>query len=294
MVEGKSTIALPANASHINYSSNTVFSRKSINQGYSVKYVLSGLEQYEVNGRRYGVGAGRFLVVGHGSESEVYIKSREAVVGMCLYLNSDLVTDVWNTLKMNQGQLLDQPATTERAPALLEQLFSASHTLIGEQLTTLAGHLQQGRVPERYLTEELFYNLAYSLCQLQQQRLGEMQALPAHKKATREELYRRLCQARDFLHDNPTEPVSLPQLAEVASLSEYHFLRSFKAAFGATPYHYALQLRLEQAKALLSASQLAIGEIALTCGFNELQAFAKLFRKATGLGPLAYRQQHQK
>jgi AraC-like DNA-binding protein len=48
-------------------------------------------------------------------------------------------------------------------------------------------------------------------------------ALPARKKATTEELYRRLLLARDFIHDHYNLTIRLATLAATANLSEYHF-----------------------------------------------------------------------
>ncbi|QJW89476.1 helix-turn-helix transcriptional regulator [Spirosoma taeanense] len=152
---------------------------------------------------------------------------------------------------------------------------------------TSAGQTSTSQLVTNDLTENLCYEGAMHL---QQQEHPPLTRLPALKPTTRQELYRRLLLAKEFIHDNFSEAICLSDMAAVACLSDYHFLRSFKAAFGESPYQYVLRLRLQKAGDLLRFSPMPIGEVALACGFDEAQAFGKLFRKQHGLGPLRYRQ----
>ena len=65
------------------------------------------------------------------------------------------------------------------------------------------------------------------------------------------ELTRRLLRAKDRMTARPEEAWPVRRLAKVSGVSEAHFSRSFKRAFGVPPHRYLLTLRLERAKALL-------------------------------------------
>jgi AraC-like DNA-binding protein len=75
------------------------------------------------------------------------------------------------------------------------------------------------------------------------------------------------------------------RLASVSGVSEAHFARSFKEAFGVPPHRYLLTRRIERAKALLRDTDLAITEIAFQTGWNSLGTFGRIFRDITGESP---------
>lgn len=86
------------------------------------------------------------------------------------------------------------------------------------------------------------------------------------------------------------EEWSVARLARVSGVSEAHFARSFKEAFGAPPHRYLLTRRIERAKALLRDTDLAITEIAFRTGWNSLGTFGRIFRDITGESPSELRE----
>lgn len=93
--------------------------------------------------------------------------------------------------------------------------------------------------------------------------------------------------AREWLDDDPASDMPLHALADVAELSPYHFLRSFKAATGLPPHAYRLAGRVRMAKRLLS-SGLAASDTAIACGFADQSHFIRHFRRFTGQTPRIY------
>ncbi len=75
------------------------------------------------------------------------------------------------------------------------------------------------------------------------------------------------------------------RLARVSGVSEAHFARSFKEAFGLPPHRYLLTRRIERATTLLRDSQLTITEIAFQTGWGSLGTFGRTFRDVTGDSP---------
>jgi transcriptional regulator GlxA family with amidase domain len=85
------------------------------------------------------------------------------------------------------------------------------------------------------------------------------------------------------------EKVSVQALADVASLSIYHFARAFKQSEGLTPHDYLVQHRIEYAQKLLANSDVALSEVALAAGFFDQSHFAHRFREYVGVPPSRYR-----
>lgn len=102
-------------------------------------------------------------------------------------------------------------------------------------------------------------------------------------------LTRHLLRTRDLIDRAYAGPLDIPALARSAHVSESHFSRSFKAAFGETPHRYLLSRRMERAKALLRMGDLSVTEVCLEVGFTSLGSFSSQFRRFVGESPTAYR-----
>lgn len=101
--------------------------------------------------------------------------------------------------------------------------------------------------------------------------------------------FRRLVRAKELIHDNFAEPLTLEDLALEADFSPWHFLRLFQQTFSRTPHQFLTELRLRKAKELLSLTSRSITDICFDIGFESLGSFSTLFRKWTGLSPQQYR-----
>jgi transcriptional regulator GlxA family with amidase domain len=102
-------------------------------------------------------------------------------------------------------------------------------------------------------------------------------------------LLRRLLRAKDRMDAASHEAWPVHRLAKVSGVSEAHFARSFKLAFGLPPHRYLLTRRVERATALLRDTDLSITEIAFVTGWASLGTFGRTFRDITGRSPGAIR-----
>jgi AraC-like DNA-binding protein len=98
-------------------------------------------------------------------------------------------------------------------------------------------------------------------------------------------LLRRLLRARDRMDAASHEEWPVSRLAGVSGVSEAHFARSFKQAFGLPPHRYLLTRRIERARALLRDTDLPIIDVAFQTGWNSLRSFGRIFRDITGESP---------
>src|SRR6201991_4822035 len=85
------------------------------------------------------------------------------------------------------------------------------------------------------------------------------------------------------------KPLDVPALARVALMSPGHFSRSFRAAFGETPYSYLMTRRIERAKTLLRRGDLSVTDVCMAVGCTSLGSFSTRFTELVGVSPSAYR-----
>lgn len=99
-----------------------------------------------------------------------------------------------------------------------------------------------------------------------------------------------LRRARDLMDRRYAEPLEVAALAREALMSPAHFARTFRAAYGETPYSYLMTRRIERAKALLRQG-LSVTEACMAVGCTSLGSFSARFTQIVGQTPSAYRAQ---
>ena len=82
----------------------------------------------------------------------------------------------------------------------------------------------------------------------------------------------------------------LADLAQLAAMSPFHFLRTFRAVVGMTPHQYLLRTRLHRACLELRGGDDTISTIAFRTGFSDLSTFNRQFRRIVGTSPGAFRE----
>ena len=95
-----------------------------------------------------------------------------------------------------------------------------------------------------------------------------------------------------YITEHLAQPITLRDLAAVAHMDQYHFLRAFRQTTGVTPHQDLLARRITRAQALLEDPALSITDVAFRVGFQTASHFAMLFRRWTGVTPTAYRTAH--
>jgi AraC family transcriptional regulator len=93
----------------------------------------------------------------------------------------------------------------------------------------------------------------------------------------------------DRIKSEPTGNFDLSSLAAETGYSTRHFLRTFRASTGLSPYQYILRLRLERARQLMHKRPLRLVDIALESGFTSNAHLSNAFRQHFGISPSDYR-----
>jgi AraC family transcriptional regulator len=96
---------------------------------------------------------------------------------------------------------------------------------------------------------------------------------------------RRLTRVVEFIEDRLEGRLALRELADVAALSPFHFLRAFRRATGLTPHGYVTARRMERALRMLRTTDRPVLEIANRLGYANPAHFRRAFRRALGVAP---------
>jgi transcriptional regulator GlxA family with amidase domain len=98
----------------------------------------------------------------------------------------------------------------------------------------------------------------------------------------------RLAVAIRRMHESPTQPWTVAQLAKEAAISRSAFFTRFNHAVGATPMEYLLAWRMAMAKDLLWKKEGGVAEVAERVGYGSASAFSVAFTRHVGLPPTRY------
>jgi AraC-like DNA-binding protein len=105
-------------------------------------------------------------------------------------------------------------------------------------------------------------------------------------------LYKRIVQAKLFIDNRYAEKIDIDNIADEAYFSKFHFTRLFKNIYGKTPHHYLRQVRIDNARCLLTKN-ISVSEVCYSVGFDSVTSFTGLFKKLVGSTPSAFQQQQK-
>lgn len=265
-----------------------------LDQGaFSLKSVIQGKEQYDLNGRRYELRPGRFLLVPFGLVFSSVPASRETEA--CpLYFSARTVEETAACVGGLAEEALLEHATqpVEVAPALLpfderiERALSRIWELLQASTQTWPGAVEQRFDPAFSVELENAFHRALALAMDSRKVLARrLRRISAVKTSTREELYRRLLRAEDRMRAEFHLPLTLSDLAKTSFMSTYHFSQRFSEFYGEPPHKFLMRVRLAQARKLLKDESLPLKEVAQRCGYRSLPSFVNRFKREWGLTP---------
>jgi AraC family transcriptional regulator len=255
----------------------------------SLKSFPHGHADYAVGAGRYRVDEHSYLVLNHGQEYTVTVDTAQATTSFCLFFAPGFAEGVYAALTTPAGRLLDDPAAVGPPITFFEQIYRHDD-LVSPLLFQVRDQypLHQG---DRLWLDEGLHGVMAGLLQAQDQVWRQVEGLPAVRAATREELYRRLRQAYDFIAASYDQPITLEEMARVACLSPNHFLRTFQQLFHQTPHQFLTAQRLYHAQRLLRTTDDSVTAICLAVGFTSVSSFSWRFRRYFGCSPQQFRRQ---
>lgn len=255
----------------------------------SIKSFSGGLARYDIGQGTFSVDDSSYLVLNHDQEYSIGIDSETPVISFCVFFANGFAESVHQTSIKNHEQLLDDFS----GQSVQSSLFFQRTYKHDQVLSPILGYTREAyknRKNESGWLNEQFHFIMERLLQVYNLTHREINLITAARASTREELYRRIHLARDFIIASYHQPIQLDDIASVASMSPNHLLRTFKQTFSQTPYQFLTDVRLNQARHLLASTDDTVTEICLKVGFESLGSFSWLFSRRFGMSPQVFRQ----
>jgi transcriptional regulator GlxA family with amidase domain len=98
--------------------------------------------------------------------------------------------------------------------------------------------------------------------------------------------------AQEFIELNPTESYTVDSICGQFNVGRRTFERRFKKCTGNSILEYVQRVKVEFAKKQLEAGRKSVKEIIYETGYNDIDAFRKVFKKITDLSPVDYRKKY--
>lgn len=235
---------------------------------YVLGAMTAGAEILSIRGEDYLIDRNRLLLIGPG---EVH-SNRGATDGSfgyaVMYIPTAVVSQAVFELTGSDSPSLprfEHPAPSD--PALRSTLLRAHSVLRGDN-----GVLSQ---------ESALVLLLSELFLLRHLRRGQVPT-PTHRQ--------NVGSARDYIEAHFRDSFSLGHLAQVAGISRFHLVRSFRDHVGLTPAAYHMQLRVREAKRLIRSGY-PIAGAAADVGFSDQSHLTRHFQRIVGTSPGRYAQQ---
>ncbi|WP_442597100.1 helix-turn-helix domain-containing protein [Neobacillus sp. D3-1R] len=252
----------------------------------SIKTFQNGNVQYKTNKGFFTVEESRYLLLNEGPYT-ISIEEENEVQSFCLFFKNGFAEEISRTFEESSDKLLDDPFKTFGSIGFFEKTYE-DHPTLSYQIETFKMNYHFFKDDLHWL-EEQFHKIMETILFIHRDTIKEVHSLKAHRVATREEIYRRISIAHDYIRSFYHQPIQLQDIAHIACLSPNHLLRNYSEIYGKTPHQHISILRISKAMELLRRLDLNMTEITFQVGFQNPVSFSKMFKQHVGISPLQFR-----
>lgn len=185
----------------------------------------------------------------------------------------DIERQAWNPLLES---LPDVIVARRRDPANARHLDALLALIAAEAGADEPG----GKAVVDKLSETLFVHVVRTHLRQQQVEAGGYLAALADA---------HIGKAIEAMHETPGRKWTVEELAQLAGQSRSAFAERFQRLAGLAPLQYLTRWRMRCAHEWLATGGDSVARIAERCGYESEAAFAKVFKRETGIGPGAAR-----
>jgi len=273
-------------------STNFVLHAKS-NQFYwegngqlSIKTFSNGKAHYKTSKGFFAVEESRYLLLNEGSYT-ISIDENKEVESFCIFFKDGFAEEILSSLRETNNRLLSDPFKDKSYIGFFEKTYDTSKILLS-QITKFKENLSiLENDPVGY--EEQFHKLMQIILIEHFNTWREVESLSALRNSTREELYRRISIAHDYIRSYYDKAIKLNDIAQIACLSPNHLLRTYSQIYEKTPHQHISEFRILKAKKLLTQLDFNMTDITFELGLQNPVSFSKMFKQHVGVSPIEFR-----
>lgn len=283
--KNKLSLNKPTNSNIVYYSELKEWFTDNAFRSFCFKYVLEDCIHYKINNKEFNVHAGDFMIACKQPDVDAYFHSDRIVKSICIDIVPEIVSEAFTILAAKDYKLDDYMCGYFEHPNFYESVCHLkSAPALSVTLRTLVQNIQSGTA-DQLLNREWFLDLAEKIVYQEQGNYLALNGIYSVKLQTRKEVLHRLAIGKQYIDDCFLEIGTISEVAIVCCLSEFHFFRTFRQAYGVSPYKYLLRKRLEFAKSLFRTQHFTIEKVAIKCNFADLPTFSKAFKREFGITP---------
>ena len=228
-------------------------------------------ERYLLPQREVLVDDDSYLVLEEGMRYGSVVRARRPLQSFAVFFRPGMADEVAGARRQSLTRALDGPALA--VPTGFRPHLRRHDTTVSPGLRSLWRAVMDGERDEDWLEQSLFGLLTALLAA--EQAIGRHEPPSPSRTAARRELTRRLRLAADFIDSNATQPIDLAQMAQVACLSKYHFVREFGRLFGCTPHAWLTRKRAVLARRLMAQGESDADRVAQAAGLGNRWALRR-------------------
>lgn len=286
--QNKLTLNKPVDSDVVYYSELNEWFTLNAFRSFSLKYVIDRCIYYKIGNKEFPINGGNLLLACKQPNVKAYFDSDTKVKSICIDICPSTVSEAFTILTNNNDCNFDNYlAGYFKHPVFFESVAPLNGTVFNQKLDQLVSSIHEGSA-EQLINREWFLELVEKIIYHEYGNYVALNSISSVKWTTRKELLERLQSARRYMNESFLHISEIAEVAAVSNLSEFHFYRSFKEAFGITPYQYLLRCRLQFAEQLIRQNNQSLSSIALTCNFPDLFTFSKAFKRQFGVSPSIY------
>jgi len=268
-------------ASHFDISrerkENTSMPSRHYHNGYEIFYLVSGDISYFIEDKSYQVVGGALLIINENEIHKLVNSSKESFERITLLFQEEFLEDMFPY--NDSFQVLSSFSSGKNFMPLNGQEQSMIEKLFDKMI---AEFTKQPPGYEYYLKTLLFELLIFIH--------RKTATLPAAENHGNNPMNRKIFEIVDYLNQHYHEAQTIQSISSRFYISSSYFCKMFRENTGFTFTEYLNNVRIKEARQLLTGSTLKVADIAEKVGFESMTHFGRIFKEITGFSPLKYRQ----
>ena len=251
--------------SHIVYSNISNTAVQDTAKLHSLKFCVSGIEIYRINGYEKILKPGEFILVNPEQNFEI-IADKKNTEGICLFFENTFEHNISDTVFENKKYNISE------------------NKLLMDNIIYIKDNVVRNRLEKTTINFNSFLELLTDDNKVLKHSLTGLEMKNSNLSS---DLAYRLMKVKEFIDNNYYENLDIDRLANMSYTSKFHFLRMYKKMFRISPYSYILELKLNESRKLLKDHNTI--EVAQKLNFTDRSAFSNRFKRRYKENPREYR-----